>query len=393
MTNFSGELIIVTLNFIVTLLLSHGLNNLQYDVIKDKLEDWNIINNPIKKNKIYVRNGNIKSNIYFFLATCVYVVSLSFREIAENHIGGNDAITMYKTFLRAKEYDFFTFWPGVSYREFGYSLITWIWSNSTYDYRLLLALQYALSIILFIKYLKNIKYKVKNIDSFLFLGLGVCYLLYEINLQRNCIAIFIVLNIYNLLLEKKYKSACLLTILGTQIHLSAIVLLPLIIIMYMYKEKMVSSKVLLIVEISCMVVTTLIIPILLYTVPFLKQYSSYYISGFNGIKQPIIIIIGAIILSKTNSVKKENQGLIIVLYYSIIVFAFSFYISMAYRMIFYFMPVAFILFGQMTYKGMELFQLKKCIYMAYSKMLIIYGYLMFYTNYYKTGGVYNFFFR
>lgn len=385
MANINRELIIVIINFVTTLLLTLGLNNLQCNDIARK---------PFKCKGIYsYTKKNRKSYIYFGSAIFFYTISLNSREIAGNHIGGNDAIIMYNTFLRAKRYDFFDFWPDMSYRELGYSFITWIWSTHDYDYRIFLALQYVLSIVLLIIYLKHIKYKVKDLNAFLFLGLIVCYLVYEINLQRNCMAVFIALNIYNLLIEKKYKEACILIVLGAQIHLSIIVLMPLIVVMYVYNKKKISKRMILLAEVVCMTIMVVVIPVLLQIIPLFSQYQVYFINSYNGIRQPIVIILGTIILEKTNSVKKDNEGLVIVLYYAIIVFAFSLYISMAYRILFYFMPILFILFGAKRYRGIELFQLGNCIYMIYSKILLIYGYFMFYASYYKTGGVYNFFFR
>lgn len=370
-----GFWIIAVANLILSISLSKGLNCKRID---------------------FQKNAGIKKRICFLISTVLYVVFMTIRKIDIDRIGGNDSITMYRVYERVNGYLFFDIWPNLSYRELGYSWLTWWGSNNNIHYKIILMGMYIFSIYMLIIFLDNIDYTVKNPISFLALGLLVAYLLYEINLQRNCMAIFVALNVYWLWLKEKYWKGIALLLLGMQIHLSMIILVPLVFLIYCWKRKNFSLNMIFSMMLIIDGILLGAIPLAIKVIPFLQQYKKYFIKGFNGIKQPLILLVVLVFFLLPQVYRRLddiNKGLIVILGYSMVVLPFAIYISMAYRLLFYFMPVAFILVGKaMAMQKMKIWYLYDFLQVCLSLIVVGYGYCMFYANFYLTGGVYNYVF-
>lgn len=172
--------------------------------------------------KLAVKSRKRKST-YPIVALVLFVLTACTREIAPNNIGGTDAY-VYEQIYSFANRSFWEYWPSLSFTEVGASLFNWILFQVGVDYRIVLCIK---NIILFeaLVYLyRNIHWE-RNFCGKVSFFLLVSQLFMGFNIERNIIAIYIVLNSIKQLINGKYRRCFALIILAGLIHITVFILI------------------------------------------------------------------------------------------------------------------------------------------------------------------------
>lgn len=289
--------------------------------------------------KISVSNKNSMYFRYFFLfiAYISYVLLVVMRKI-DYHIGGNDALN-YRIIFDLAELDLFSFFKSTR-EELGYKIFVWIFRRFSDNYDLFQVVAYTIIFYGFAKFCITRKIKKKDVWSFLCIFLICTNLIEALCILRVMMAISIGLVAIVYLEKFKIRRACFLSLIALSIHLSAIILIiSLIIFIYLKKRKIKDFTAIIRKMIICVLSEfpfALVGSVVLY---MYKDYSLY--KGQNAIAIGMYLAT-VLIISIFNMRKyKYDESEQIVAFFALCIllcFPVQLYLSMAYRMILYFLP-------------------------------------------------------
>lgn len=281
---------------------------------------------------------NFVSLILFCSVVVLLIFLSSFREIGDygTHIGGYDAFG-YKAFFLGK----------LTYTHFepGYVLLNKIVRLFTGNYAIFLMLVSFFMICCMIKFLKEID----NYNFFL-VFLLLCTYFSSFNTLRTIMAIFICLLVITKLSKNNYFAAIILALLATSLHVSSIIIFPVILLNYLFK----SSK-----KISYYKIIFLVILMSVCSF-FVAYYSANYLSStayesyVNNGKLVINIYLFAALIFALAIKKYEklltnnviNKTFIISLPIIFLVFPMQIVMVITYRMIEFFLPLIYTVMAQ-----------------------------------------------
>ncbi|WP_170169110.1 EpsG family protein [Mesobacillus subterraneus] len=289
-------------------------------------------------NKVF--HYNILGNYILFQSYLVFILFTVFRLIDEGY-GGIDAMA-YKLYFIGSEGTWIESLNFQNY-EFGYATMIWLVRNFTDDYKVVLFLIYTALFLMLVKYAK---YMTRNISTLFSLFLLLALIINSFNTTRVIIAVFIGLMVYILIYKEKYVKAVILSLFALSIHISSVILLPMIAISMMLRKKMSFTRL-----IIWVLLTTILAFISINVVETIIGNGKYYvyINYKEGIAlQTYLIIFIVFLLSvykyrELIEINSFNKTLITILPLAFVIIPLQLKYSILYRMLLYFLPIVYTL--------------------------------------------------
>lgn len=292
------------------------------------------------------------------IGTMIYLNAFRTIDIG---IGGTDAYG-YKMFYEGKLLN--------EHFEIGYKLLVLFFRKITSNYSIFL---FFLSLIMIICLMKFLKTNC-NKKSFYLIFMLICMYFESFNVLRSILASFLSLLVLIKLNEKNYKKSILIALVCISIHVSSVILLPLIFINYLFENENKIKKVKFIVLILLMCIASFLCCIIMQKI--LANSSSY--SDYLGKGQLVInvylffafiFILSIKNYDKLINFNEFNKVLIISLPISFLIFPMQLIISVLYRMIYFFLPIAYTLMENLLQVEKNIF-LKIIIYLFFIYKII-----------------------
>lgn len=294
-------------------------------------------------NGIMKKKYSIIGIFFLFISYIIFILFSAFRVI-DIGLGGIDALAYKNIFhnvsgniIESLNYQFY---------EPGYATIIWFAKTLSDNYSFALTIIYSIMFLFLIRIIKEISWsKYTPISIFLLLTLWLS----SFNTVRTILAIFIATSVYIFLSKREYKRALLLTIFAISIHVSSVILIPIIFIVYMIDKK---SKFSILKLISMIIILTLIFLFSIAIIENLIEGTRYEAYLYNEV---IILAWGTYLISfisfifsliKYKELIKLNQinkVLVIVLPISLSLIIVQINFPIAYRMVLFFIPILYII--------------------------------------------------
>lgn len=316
------------------------------------------------------------SNIFLICGYIVYIFIAVFRVI-EIGTGGYDAIAYKKIFLSANT-DLFTFFIAHK-EEVGFKLILWIVRQFTDDYKVILWIFHSIAYVSCAYIIYNIKAKKETLSIWVTTFLICTYLFYSFNILRSGIVILIGTNVLILLMKENYRVAIFLTIFSISIHVSTIILLPVIAFFWINKN---IDKIRMNYAIRFIIFTILAELIVLKFIQKFIINSAYRVySNKEGISLRTYVIVIVVIYFMWRQNKRVFHDKLlhkqeIVLLFTLCCIPIQTHYSIAYRMVLIFMPMLYICMYNIFIKNRFLKEFK-----VYFSSLFVWGLVGLYFLY------------
>lgn len=165
-----------------------------------------------------------RSSFYYLSAYFIYITFATFRYIYQG-FGGTDAIAYKMHFMKAFT-DLRYFLTNFQF-EYGFGAIVWLVGQVTDDYRVMLFIWHTLTFIVLIKYLGLIVKEKRFIPVIMIV---LFELFVQFNTLRQSISISLGLLVLVYLYKKMNGKAILLFLLASSMHFSSLILLPVMLI-------------------------------------------------------------------------------------------------------------------------------------------------------------------
>ena len=330
---------------------------------------------------------NYIGKIWLFIIYIIYTFFTVFRVI-DVGIGGIDAYVYKLYFLGAK-----TSWiEAIEYQnyEVGYATIIWLFRLLTDDYRFVLFFLYTFMFIVLVVFVRYITF---NMYTFLSIFLLLALIINSFNTLRVIIAVFIGMVVYIQLFKSKYLNSILLSIVAISIHISALILFPIISVHFIInKRKNISFKKLIFYVCSLSIITV----VLMWLAKPIIMNSNYHIYNNEGgiALQTYIMILILFLLSVLKykqmvNINKFNKTLITILPIGLIILPLQMEYSILYRMVLYFLPIIYSLIPPLI-RSLSITSIKKIHYFFIKLGLVLYLILkiiIFFTVEVKSAGL------
>lgn len=295
-------------------------------------------------------NGNgrsINKEIKAFLIIMLWfivVIFCAFRKISIGY-GGMDAI-QYKYMFENATGNFSDYLNRYTDFEFGYLFINWVIHKFTTSYHIYLIFLYTVLVLCLVKYAK-----IFVLNKYFYIGTYclMLILLESFNTQRNTLAIFLSLYVLESILEKRYLKGILQTILICFLHISAIVyLVPIAgcwLIKYIKGKKMYLIAFYdIVASIGVVILSGVVTSVLTGT-----RYVAYVGDGsiaWGNLYSIVLLLFIMFIRSNEISSNQKVLDLVFVNLMFIPVIIIQLKFSIAYRMILFVIPLAYIVFSE-----------------------------------------------
>ena len=293
--------------------------------------------------KKLIINKSVKNfiQLIFLIAISILLIYLYAYRTIDYHHGGLDA-NSYKTFFEGN--------LSKEHFEIGFKILVKIVRLITNNYSMFLIVCSIIMLYCFFKFIYQIKASKYNY----LLIITIISLFFEsFNILRTVLAIFISLLIYKELNENKFFKSFLLAIICTSLHISSIILFPIIFanLLFKNKEKIKLASLIFLIIIMCLFTyfgCVLVGNYLLYT-----DYKSYVNSGqlvvFIYLFLAVVFALSIKNYNKLINYNSINRIFIISISLSFIVFFAQLKMVILYRMIEFFLPIAYALLVQLLH--------------------------------------------
>lgn len=325
-------------------------------------------------NEIVIKKYSIIGIFFLIISYSIFIWFSAFRVIDIGY-GGIDALAYKKIFYNASGNIIESI--NNQFYEPGYAIIIWFARTLSDNYSFALIIIYSIMFLFLKNLIKEISWsKYTPISIFLLLTLWLS----SFNTLRVILAIFIATSVFILLSKRKYKSALLLTIIVISIHVSSIILIPIIFIVFTIEKK---SKLNLSKLISLLLIFILFFLLSINIIESLLKGTRYEAYFYN---EEIMLAWGTYLISfitfifslikykELIQLNKFNKVLVIILPISLTLIIIQIYFPIAYRMVLFFLPILYLLIPDIirTYK---INSTKKLIYLPIK--LGLFSYLIY----------------
>lgn len=334
---------------------------------------------------------------FFFLIAgyVIYIMFTVFRTIKIG-VGGVDSIAYKTIFLSAYNRRYLDFLLSTK-EEFGFKTIIWIIRLFTDDYRYVLLLFHTIAYIGMCYFIKNINNDRETLLVYIFTFLNCSYLLYMINILRSGLVVILCADVIILLLKKDYIKAIFLLFFCITIHISAVILIP--VVVWLLIKKYCKHA-----DINRFIVLVIIMEeIALILLKRIIGSSAYYIyTNSEGISLRTYIIALLIILiiswqkKENTNIESEND----ILKFIFICIPIQMQYSIAYRMTIIFSPLLYLCMYKLfennkIFKGLR-FKAKSILAWSFVLFYFLYKcysifYIEFVNVYPYTNDIFGFF--
>lgn len=279
------------------------------------------------------------SKFGIFASCMIYIIFAVFRVI-EFGTGGVDSI-YYKTLFENANMDLIKYLLSTK-EEPGFKLILWIIRLFTEDYTWALLFFHMLGFICIVFFLKNTILKNrKGLLSFLYCFLNCSFLYYMMNILRCGLVILLMMACFVYLQSKEFKKAIIIWILSMSIHISAIVVAPLIV--YLCFENKSTRNLLWIYMPICVCLEAIV---LVLTKSFISGGFYYLYTNSDGISVKTYTVLASVlivyILTYKNKHDDSDYLWFIILSFMVCCVPIQLYYSIAYRMTLIFFPILYL---------------------------------------------------
>jgi hypothetical protein len=287
--------------------------------------------------------------------------------------------------------------------EPGYGTLVWIVRALTPDFRILLFICFSFIFISQLSLIKKIQFSF--FTAFVYFVFVFTLILQSLCLLRNILAVCIALYAFFFLVNKKYFSALVLTLIAVTFHFSAAICLPVYFMSRFFAKKYFSVKKIIYFTIFAFLAILILSFIIkqIITAHF-GRYAHYVVGASNYVGTGLTIntflfyfLIAVLCILKWNKLVKHNehnQIMFAVLMTGFLILPLELIVSAFYRMLFFIQPAAFFLISEVfsvskiTRKTMFLNLLIRCtlllamfyyLYSFFAKIFSAYG-LTHYSN-------------
>jgi len=320
-----------------------------------KLSSTETVQDHESNNSILKYRFNLGSGTILFLAYVVFITFFTFIGIDVGS-GGNDAL-VYKTRFEQANIPLLASLKAQGW-EWGYGFLIWLIRSVFSDYKAVLFLTFSFtffSIIYFIKYIKWNIYTVLTYSMILMLVLT------QTCLMRNMLSVSIGMFVYVMVYEKKYKKAFIFSTIAVSIHISALILFPIIVMCILLDNNKFSLK-----KLSFYITLDVVLLFILMSVASSlvsgSKYSVY--SSTEGIALGtysmflIVLFFGFLRYKNLVARNQFNRTLLITLATGILCIVLQLRYSIAYRMLLFYQPIMFALVSQLL-EEYQIFNFRK----------------------------------
>lgn len=175
---------------------------------------------------------NLASGTILFLAYVVYIIFFTFVGI-DLGSGGKDALVYKNAFEHAN----LPLLESLKLQrmEWGYGFLIWLIRSAFSDYEVVLFVSFSFSFFAMLYFIKRIRWNIYTVLSY---SIILILILTQTCLMRNILSASIGMITYVLLFEKKYKKAFVVATIAVSIHISSLILFPIIIMCILLDNKM-----------------------------------------------------------------------------------------------------------------------------------------------------------
>lgn len=287
---------------------------------------------------------NLASGTLLFLAYVVFVIFFTFVGIDAGS-GGNDAIIYKERFEHANIPLLQSL--RLQQNEWGYGLLIWLLRAITSDYRIVLFAVFSFSFFAMLYFIRHIKWTTYTVLSY---SLILILLITGMCLIRNILSVSIGMIVYGLIYEKKYWKAIILATIGVSIHVTSIILYPIIIMCVLLDNKKFSVGKL---SLYLLLDATFLFLLMGVASTLVKgsKYAAY--DATQGVAAATyLVFVLVLILSFArykNLVEKNpfNRTLLIILATGLLCLVMQLQYSIAYRMLLFYIPITFALISEL----------------------------------------------
>lgn len=317
--------------------------------------------------------------LLLFFAYLIYVI-VAVNRIIEvnvtssgiNSIGGIDANTYRNYFYHAN--CSLNYFLKNYHGEIGFNFFLWLIYNIFGDFKVFLFVFHS---IVFVLYINFINLELKNNQKYLYLLLLSTFIFTSFNTMRNDLAILIWLNIFHLLKKKNYFVSLLLSCITLLFHSSMIIVIPVIILCYLYDMSKIATRGKVIIMLVLSMAAFYFVSVYVLNNYLVNSEYSLYLSDNRIATNTYIYVLFLIIVSmlKIGEIKKLVPGYSVYLV-SLLVCLSCYVIQknffMAYRMLLAFLGINYI-YSFNLLKHI----LKKNTWINLGCKLVIYSYLFY----------------
>lgn len=280
----------------------------------------------------------------FFITAAAYLYFILFYvfiKIGPEGIGGNDSFVYLTRFQEADGPLLESLFKQDN--EPGYGLLIWLIRNFTGNYRVVLLFNYTVIFLCQLYFFRHFYWDKYSFMSYVLLSLvtltGICIL-------RIVLCIHIALIIFIKIKETKYLQALLLTAIAVSIHLSAVILFPVIVICKLFRNNIYHKKWFWLFYPGAMLLLALVLKISEVIIRNTK-YSIYIGDGGPAIASYLIYLLLIICLMfRISGMAERNRDVMMwltVLSTAFFVCLIQFKYGIAYRMLLFYEPVVMLL--------------------------------------------------
>jgi hypothetical protein len=334
-----AEVMIKGLPFVLFMIFEMLMVGLAFKLSKTETVQNHELNASKLKYKFNVASGTI-----LFLAYVVFVIFFTFVVIATGS-EGNDAI-IYKTRFEQANIPLFQSLK-LQNNEWGYGFLIWLIRAVFSDYKVVLFTIFSFTFCAMIYFIRQIKWTTYTVLSYsmilVLVVTGMC-------LIRNIFSVSLGMITYGLLYEKKYKKAFIVATIAVSIHISSLILYPIIIICIILDNEKFSIK-----KLSFYIILSAIFLFILMGVASSLINGSKY-SAYNATEGVAIatymmffIVLFLSFLRYENLVARNqfNRTLLIILATGSLCLVMQLRYSIAYRMLLFYIPITFALVSEL----------------------------------------------
>lgn len=334
-----AEVMIKGLPFVLFMIFEMLMVGLAFKLSKTETVQNHELNASKLKYKFNVASGTI-----LFLAYVVFIIFFTFVGIDAGS-GGNDALIYKERFEQAN----IPLLESLKFQrmEWGYGLFIWLIRAAFSDYKVVLFATFSFTFFSILYFIKHIIWNAYTVLSY---SMILILVLTQTCLMRNMLSVSIAMLIYVLLYEKKYRKAFIFATIAVSIHISSLILFPIIIMCILLDNKMFTIK-----KLSFYIVLDAIFLFILMAV------ASNFVSGTKysvytatqgvaiGTYSMFFIVLFLSFFRYKNLVarNKFNRTLLITLATGTLVVVIQLRYSIAYRMLLFYQPIMFALVSEL----------------------------------------------
>ena len=345
-----AEVMIKGLPFVVFMIFEMLMIGLAF-----KLSNTEIVQDHQSNTSKLKYRFNIESGTILFLAYVVFITFFTFVGIDAGS-GGNDAL-VYKTRFEQANIPLLASLK-MQGMEWGYGFLIWLIRSVSSDYKAVLFVTFSFtffSILYFIKHIKWNAYTVLTYPMILMLVLT------QTCLMRNMLSVSIGMLVYVMVYEKKYRKASIFATIAVSIHISSLILFPIIVMCILLDNEKFSIK-----KLSLFIILDVVLLFILMNVSSSLVNGSKY-SVYNstegialGTYSMFLIVLFLGFFRYKNLVARNqfNRTLLITLATGILCIVMQLHYSIAYRMLLFYQPIMFALVSQLM-EEYQIFSFRK----------------------------------